>query len=111
MCCDRFSRRDALGVLAAAGGALLLRPAAALGQAKPATDRVDPSDPAARALGYVETAAAVDRKRFPTFIEGSSCENCLQLEGSPGPSYRPCKIFNGKKVAVAGWCSAWTAEM
>jgi hypothetical protein len=35
----------------------------------------------------------------------------LQLQGAAGSDYRPCAIFKGKLVAVAGWCSAWTAEM
>jgi hypothetical protein len=76
-----------------------------------APERLSVKDPAAVALGYVESAAAVDEKKFPRFVKGSNCENCLQLQGQPGSDYRPCTLFPGKLVAVAGWCSGWTAEM
>jgi High potential iron-sulfur protein len=75
------------------------------------TGKLAVKDPAAVALGYVENAAQVDPKKYPAFIKGSTCENCLQLQGAAGNNYRPCSIFNGKLVAVGGWCSSWTAEM
>ena len=68
-------------------------------------------DPAAIAVGYVENASQVDSKKYPAYVKGSNCENCLQLQGSAGADYRPCSVFPGKLVAVAGWCSSWTAEM
>jgi High potential iron-sulfur protein len=68
-------------------------------------------DPAAIALGYVLDAARVDVKKYPQYVQGSKCENCLQLQGSPGNTYRPCGLFPGKLVSVSGWCSGWTAEM
>ena len=73
--------------------------------------KVDVKDPLAASLGYVEVAAHVDAKKFPTYTKGSTCENCLQLQGTEGPAYRPCAVFKGKLVAVGGWCSAWTAEI
>jgi len=73
--------------------------------------RLDVHDPAAVALGYVENASQVDPKKFPRYVPGSSCENCLQLQGAAGNSYRPCNLFPGKLVSVGGWCSGWTAEM
>ena len=50
-------------------------------------------------------------KKFPRYVAGSNCDNCLQLQGKPGNNYRPCSLFPGKFVAVSGWCSGWTAEM
>ena len=44
-------------------------------------------------------------------VQGSTCENCLQLQGSAGANYRPCGLFPGKLVSVGGWCSSWTPEM
>ena len=73
--------------------------------------RLDPKDPAAIALGYLENAAQVDVKKYPDFVKGSNCENCLQLQGSAGSSYRPCGLFPGKLVAVGGWCKGWVPEM
>jgi len=68
-------------------------------------------DPAAVAVGYVENASQVDTKKYPSYVKGSTCENCLQLQGKPGDAFRPCDLFKGKVVAVGGWCSGWTAEM
>jgi hypothetical protein len=73
--------------------------------------KLDVKDPAAVALGYVENAAQVDMKKYPAFVKGSNCDNCLQLQGKAGSDYRPCALFPGKLVAVSGWCSGWTPEM
>jgi hypothetical protein len=73
--------------------------------------KVDIHEPHAVALGYVEHASQVDGKKYPQFVPGSSCENCLQLQGKPGNDYRPCSLFAGKLVSVSGWCTGWAAEM
>jgi hypothetical protein len=73
--------------------------------------RLDVKDPKAVALGYVENAEKVDAKKYPSYVKGSNCENCLLLQGSSGPNYRPCNLFPGKVVSVNGWCSGWTAEI
>jgi hypothetical protein len=72
---------------------------------------LDVKDPAASALGYVEDVALVDIKKYPTYIKGSTCENCLLLQGATGSHYRPCNLFPGKLVSVSGWCSGWSAEI
>jgi hypothetical protein len=74
-------------------------------------ERLNVKDPEAAALGYVENSGQVDVKKYPTYIKGSNCENCLQLQGTPGNNYRPCSLFPGKLVSVSGWCSGWAAEM
>lgn len=76
-----------------------------------APEQLDVKDPAAVALGYVLKVAEVDVKKYPDYVPGSNCENCLQLQGSAGNSYRPCGLFPGKLVAVGGWCKGWTPEM
>lgn len=73
--------------------------------------KLDTKDPAAVALGYVENASQANPKRYPTYVKGSTCDNCLQLQGKAGNQYRPCSLFPGKLVSVSGWCSGWTAEM
>jgi hypothetical protein len=107
----RTSRRTLLRGLAlgAAGAAIGGRGAPAAEAAQ--TTKVDVHDPQAVALGYVENASQVDTKKYAQFVPGSNCDNCLQLQGKPGNSYRPCTLFSGKLVAVAGWCSGWAAEM
>jgi hypothetical protein len=111
----RTSRRTLLRGLAlgAAGAAIGTGAAARAARAAEAaqTAKVDVHDPQAVALGYVENASQVDTKKYPQYAPGSNCDNCLQLQGKPGNNYRPCTLFPGKLVAVAGWCSGWTAEM
>ncbi len=72
---------------------------------------LDVKDPDAVALGYVENATEVDAKKYPSYVHGSNCDNCLLLQGSSGAGYRPCTLFAGKLVSAAGWCSGWTAEI
>ena len=74
-------------------------------------NRLDVKDPAAVALDYVENAAQVGVKKYPGYVQGSNCENCLQLQGTAGNNYRPCSLFPGKLVSVSGWCKSWTPEM
>jgi High potential iron-sulfur protein len=100
-----ISRREALRTLTGAAGVAVL-PRHAF-----AAERLDVKAPAAVATGYVEDASQVDAKKYSNYVRGSSCANCLQLQGAPGAAYRPCDFFQGKLVAAAGWCSAWTAEM
>lgn len=105
----KSTRRAMLKNLGFAAGLSAALPWRRARSAEPA--RVDIKDPAAVALGYVENAAQVDVKRYPAFVAGSNCENCLQLQGTAGNNYRPCSLFPGKLVSVSGWCKGWTAEM
>ena len=83
-------------------------PAAAwLSQAESAPVKLDPSDPQAKALGYVEDAANVDAKANPNFKPGQTCANCLQAQGKAADGLLPCNIFPGKLVQAKGWCKVW----
>ncbi|HEX4150971.1 MAG TPA: high-potential iron-sulfur protein [Steroidobacteraceae bacterium] len=104
-----LTRRKALSTLALGIAATALPFRAA--RSADAAQKLDVHDPAAMKLGYVESASQVDVKKFPHFVPGSNCENCLLLQGKPGNNYRPCSLFTGKLVSVSGWCSGWTAEM
>jgi len=104
---DEVSRRAFVELLfCGAAGAVISRSVSAA-----EAQTLDVKDPAAVALGYVEDASHVDSKKYPAYVKGSNCENCLQLQGKAGNDYRPCTTFGGKLVAVSGWCSGWTAEM
>jgi hypothetical protein len=108
------SRRAALKTLGlgAAGTAMFAaRGSAGADPVKANAANLDANDPAALALGYLENSAVVDVKKYPTFVPGSNCDNCLRLEGTPGNDYRPCGLFPGKLVSVRGWCSGWAAEI
>jgi hypothetical protein len=100
------SRRQALRTLTGAIGVAALQP-----NAWAAAATLDVKDPAAVAVGYIVDASKVDTKKYSNYAAGSNCANCLLLQGAPGAAYRPCQFFQGKLVAAAGWCAAWTAEM
>jgi hypothetical protein len=103
-----FTRRSLMKKLAMAAAVTAVLPTRRSPAAEP---HLDVKDPAAVAVGYVEDARQVDPKKYPAYIKGSNCENCLLLQGSTGSHYRPCSLFPGKAVSISGWCSGWTAEM
>lgn len=71
---------------------------------------VAPTDPAARALGYVEDSAAADAKKFPQHKPTQACANCKLFTKQDGSQYGPCQIFPGKAVHETGWCGAYQAK-
>jgi hypothetical protein len=103
-----LTRRALVKNLAFAAGAAAILPSRASHAGAP---HLDVKDPAAAALGYVENVAQLDVKKYPAYVQGSNCENCLLLQGSGGAAYRPCDLFPGKVVSISGWCSGWTAEI
>jgi len=90
-----------LAIAAPASSLLMMDPARAQDLPKLAAD-----DPQAVALQYVEDATA---SAAPNYQAGSTCANCVLIQGNDGDAFRPCGIFPGKTVAAAGWCSAWAA--
>ena len=102
---NHLSRRHFLRNMAVAGSAgsvFMLNPAIAQDLPKLSLE-----DPLAVGLQYVEDATA---STSPAYKAGSTCANCLQIQGTDGDAYRPCAIVPGKSVAAAGWCSAWVAK-
>lgn len=69
--------------------------------------RLEETDPIAMALGYKHVASQVDAKKFPNFVAGRSCANCLQFQGKGADAWGVCPAVGGKLVAAKGWCAAW----
>jgi hypothetical protein len=103
------NRRSLVKSLAAAAAALSILRSVKSGATE--LPHLDVKDPKAVAVGYVEDAIRVDAKKYPTYMQGSRCDNCLLLQGASGAGYRPCDLFAGKLVSAAGWCSGWSAEI
>lgn len=68
-----------------------------------AAEKLDPSDPYAKAAGYVTDAAKVDAARFPKFEKGQHCDNCKLFTATEG-GWGECSFFDGAQVINAGWC-------
>jgi hypothetical protein len=60
-------------------------------------------DPAAKVVHYVDDAG-----RAKDAQPGANCANCIQYTPGPGEGRGSCKLFAGKLVKAAGWCSAWS---
>ena len=102
----KFQRRDVLkGALM---GVAAVPVTALLGRAEAAAGKVDPSEPQAKSLGYVEDASKVDAKANPNFKPGQTGANCLQAPtAKPGDATGACNIFAGRQVTAGGWCKVW----
>jgi hypothetical protein len=71
---------------------------------------VDPKDPQAAALGYVNDAGNADKVKFTKFAAGQVCSGCQLYQGAPGAASGGCTLFAGKQVAAKGWCSAYVKK-
>jgi High potential iron-sulfur protein len=71
---------------------------------------LDPSDPTAKALGFVSDASKVDSKTYPTFKPAQKCGTCAQFQGKAGDATAACTIFAGKSVPQTGWCQVWAQK-
>ena len=71
---------------------------------------LDPNDPTAKALGFVNDATKVDSKTQATFKPGQKCATCAQYQGKTGDATAACTIFAGKSVPQGGWCQVWAQK-
>jgi hypothetical protein len=71
---------------------------------------VDPKEPQALALGYVDDATHADKVKYPKYASGNQCSNCALYQGKAGDASGGCPLFPGKQVASKGWCSAWVKK-
>jgi hypothetical protein len=72
--------------------------------------KVDPKDPQAAALGYVEDHTKVDTKKFPKYTKEQQCSNCQLYTAKADAKEGPCTLFPNRLVAGPGWCSAWVKK-
>jgi High potential iron-sulfur protein len=104
-----ISRRDA--VKAALLGALIPAVGLSVGPSIAAgLPALDPSDPTAKALGFVTDTTKVDAASNPTHKPTQQCGVCAQFQGKPGDATGACNIFAGKSVPQTGWCKVWAQK-
>ncbi|MGE5865660.1 MAG: high-potential iron-sulfur protein [Rhizobacter sp.] len=95
-----------LTTLSCAGTAAAAPPAR-----KPAPPRpLREDDPHAVAVGYVEDAARVDRKRYPKFTPDQDCARCDLYKAPVDAPWGPCTVFPGQLVAGRGWCDVFVTR-
>lgn len=104
-----LTRRNFLKTVAVAvpATAVLLETARADG-----LPHLDPNDPTAKALYYVDNSAKVDKANplAARWTAEQKCSTCAQVQGKDGDAWRPCGIFPGKLVNANGWCSVWAKK-
>ena len=103
---EKLTRRSLLGasLLGVAGIPVVVESAFAQAAAAP----LNPTDPAAKALGYIEEASKVDAKANPMYKAGQHCANCLQwVDKNRAAPTSKCNLFPGKLVKNQGWCKVW----
>jgi hypothetical protein len=100
MIMNRNMTRRALvkGALVAAG--LIPMAVFVAGAAEGSLPPLDPSDPAAHGRDYTTKSLKSD----------ATCANCSLYEGKPDDAMAGCRLFPGKSVAGAGWCSGWVKK-
>ena len=105
----KISRRSIVksGLIA---GAILPMAGLTRGAGAAALPPLDPSDPTAKALGFVNDASKVDTKAYLTFKPAQKCGTCAQYQGKPTDATAACTIFAGKSVPVGGWCQVWAQK-
>jgi len=102
------SRRQFLNRLAVASASLPI--VVLLGDVRTAraeeVAKMDPEDPMAKALKYVEDATQFEGRGD----ESAVCDNCIHYSGEAGAEWGPCALFQGKLVAAKGFCTAWVQK-
>lgn len=96
----RFLKLAAVGAVAAPIALAVLPRMARAADLPP----LDPNDPTAKALAYVEDATAA--KGNAAYKPGADCANCTFYQGKAGDERGPCQLFPGKSVHAKGWCAS-----
>jgi high potential iron-sulfur protein len=68
---------------------------------------LDPSEPAAVTLGFINDTSKVDAAANPTHTANQTCGNCEQFVGNQGAPRGGCVLFPGRSVPAIGWCKVW----
>ncbi|MDB6042644.1 MAG: hypothetical protein JWM63_1195 [Gammaproteobacteria bacterium] len=71
---------------------------------------LDPSDPLAKAMNFVNDSTKVDPAANPTYKPTQKCGNCAQYQGKAGEARAGCAIFPGHSVPATGWCKVWAQK-
>jgi|SRR5471030_2118469 hypothetical protein len=106
----KISRRTILKSGFIAGAMLPVAGLLSRSAAAAALPPLDPTDPTAKALGFVNDGSKVDAKAYPTYKPSQKCGNCAQFQGKAGDATAACTIFAGKSVPQSGWCQVWAQK-
>jgi hypothetical protein len=106
----KISRRDVVKTGLIAGALLPTVGLVGLPANAAGLPALDPSDPTAKALGFMSDATKVDTGANPTYKPNQKCGSCAQFQGKPTDATAGCNIFPGKAVPSGGWCKVWAQK-
>ncbi|TFW01942.1 iron permease [Oxalobacteraceae bacterium OM1] len=76
-----------------------------------AVKKIDPKDPQAVSLGYVDDTTKADEKKYPKHDKSQMCSNCQFYQTAQEENkVAPCQVLSNKGVSAQGWCSAWVKK-
>jgi hypothetical protein len=75
-----------------------------------AQQKLDPKDPQATALGYVDDTTQADATKFPKHTNDQKCSGCQLYSGAADAKQGPCAVFGGKLVSANGWCNSYVKK-
>ncbi len=104
------SRRQFLLTLATASGIGLAALRTGTTEAQAAAPHISEDDPLAKALGYRNDAAQVDKAKYPTYKPGQTCAQCRFYQGTAGQAWGPCQVLANKGVNAKGWCVSFSQK-
>ena len=104
----KLTRRVFVKRVLAAGAAVPLASIASSASAATADPPpLDPREPNAVTLGFINDTAKVDAAANPTHAANQNCANCEQFLGKPSDLRSGCVLFPGRSVPANGWCKVW----
>ncbi len=68
-----------------------------------ASEKIDPTDPYARSMGFVLNTKEVDQTRYPRHTPDQSCSGCKLWNGGD-QEFGNCSFFDGAISPKTGWC-------
>jgi hypothetical protein len=74
-----------------------------------AADKLSPTDPYAKAMGFKLDTAEVDQAKYPRHTTEQACHNC-QLWNGGTAEIGNCSFFNDALTPKNGWCKNFKAK-
>jgi hypothetical protein len=84
------------------GGAVLIGAGAGVAPVQ-AAEKLSPTDPYARSMGFRLLTEEVDQTKYPRHTNEQHCQSC-QLWNGADKEFGNCSFFDGAITPKTGWC-------
>lgn len=69
-----------------------------------AQEKLAPTDPYAKTMGFVLDTKQVDVKRWKKHTVDQQCSKCQLWDGKPADAFAACSFFGDQHTPNGGWC-------